>query len=160
MPEPNVESDAEGASEVVTVKQKKGTAGPSRRKLVIPSLPHGHFNRPSKHPRFDDSDLDDIMMQHFHAGTIVVPSTKVLKPHSSKGKARAKGSSKNVAVKLELTCASPATIEPSAASTQLEQMIELSQQPPCKELHLEGSQVMISLVRWAWAGVMQSRLST
>ena len=87
-----------------------------------------HFKRPPKCPRFDDSDPDDIMMQHAHAGTIIILSTKVLKPCSSKGKSHTKGSSKNAAVKSELTRASPATIEPSAASTQLEQMIELSQQ--------------------------------
>ncbi|KZT12092.1 uncharacterized protein LAESUDRAFT_754601 [Laetiporus sulphureus 93-53] len=127
MPEPNVESDAEGAPEVVTVKQEKDTAGPSRHKLAIPSPPRGHFDRPPKCSSFDDSDPDDIMMQHFHAGTIVVPSTKVLKLHSLKGKARTKGFSKNAAMKPELTRTSPAAIEPSAASMQLEQMIELSE---------------------------------
>ncbi|KZS99371.1 uncharacterized protein LAESUDRAFT_765619 [Laetiporus sulphureus 93-53] len=125
-PEPDVESDAEGAPKVVTIKQEKGTAGPSRRKLVVPLPPRGHLDRPSKCPRFDDSDPDDIMMQHTHAGTIIVPSTKVLKPHSSKGKSHAKGSSKAVTVKSELIRAPPTVIEPSAASTQLEQMIELS----------------------------------
>ncbi|KZT00304.1 uncharacterized protein LAESUDRAFT_764727 [Laetiporus sulphureus 93-53] len=128
MPEPDVESDTEGAPEVVTVKQEKDTARPSRCKLAIPPPLRGHFDRPPKCPRFDDSDLDDIMTQHFHAGTIVVLSIKVLKLHSLKGKAHAKGSSKNVAMKSELTRTLPATIEPSVASTQLEQMIELSQQ--------------------------------
>ncbi|KZT01722.1 uncharacterized protein LAESUDRAFT_763459 [Laetiporus sulphureus 93-53] len=127
-PKPDVESDAEDAPEVVTVKQEKGTTGPSRRKLAIPPPPRGCFNRPLKHPRFDASDPDDIMMQHAHAGIIVALPTRVLKPHSSKGKSHAKGSSKVATVKSEPIRASTAIIELSAASTQLERMIELSQQ--------------------------------
>ncbi|KZS99871.1 uncharacterized protein LAESUDRAFT_765143 [Laetiporus sulphureus 93-53] len=114
-PEPNAESDAEGTSEIVTVKQEKGTAGPSHHK-------------PLKCPHFNDSDPDNIMMQHAHVSTIVVPSTKVLKPHSSKGKAHAKGSFKAATMKSEPFSSSPATIEPSETSTQLEWMIELLQQ--------------------------------
>ncbi|KZT00154.1 uncharacterized protein LAESUDRAFT_764846 [Laetiporus sulphureus 93-53] len=127
-PEPNAESDAEGTPEVVTIKQEKGTAGPSRHKLVIPLLPCGQFNRPLKCPHFNDSDPDNIMMQHAHASTIVVPSTKVLKPHSSKGKAHAKGSFKAAIIKSEPFSSLPATIEPSETSTQLEWMIALLQQ--------------------------------
>ncbi|KZT00166.1 uncharacterized protein LAESUDRAFT_764856 [Laetiporus sulphureus 93-53] len=127
-PEPNAKSDAEGTPEVVTVKQEKGTAGPSRHKLVIPLPPCGQFNRPLKCPHFNDSDPDNIMTQHAHASTIVVPSTKVLKLHSSKGKAHAKGSFKAVTMKSELFSSSPATIEPFETSTQLEWMIELLQQ--------------------------------
>ncbi|KZT01721.1 uncharacterized protein LAESUDRAFT_763455 [Laetiporus sulphureus 93-53] len=128
MPKPDVEFDAEDAPEVVTVKQEKGTAGPSHCKLVIPPPLRDHFDRPPKRPRFEDSDPDDIMMQHTHTDTIVVPSTKVLKPCSSKGKSHAKGSSKVATMKSELIHVLTAVIKPSAASTQLEQMIELSQQ--------------------------------
>ncbi len=88
----------------------------------------GHFDWPPKCPHFDDSDPDNVMMQHFHAGTIMVPSAKTLKPCSSKGKAHAKGLSKATTMKSELVSALPAALEPSAASTQLEQMIKLSQQ--------------------------------
>ncbi|KZS99869.1 uncharacterized protein LAESUDRAFT_765141 [Laetiporus sulphureus 93-53] len=98
MPKPDVESDTEGAPEIVTVKQEKGTTGPSRHKLVIPPPLHDHFDRPPKCPRFDDFNPDDI------------------------------GSSKAMTVKSEPIHASTAVIEPSEASTQLEWMIKLSQQ--------------------------------
>ncbi|KZS99486.1 uncharacterized protein LAESUDRAFT_765473 [Laetiporus sulphureus 93-53] len=123
MPMPETGLEVEDVTEEVPIKQEKDTASPSRHKLVIPQLPRGQFDRPSKCPYFDDSDLDDIMTQHFHAGTIVVPLTKMLKSCSLKGKAHAQGSFKAMTVKLEPVSALPATIEPSAASMQLERMM-------------------------------------
>ncbi|KZT02112.1 uncharacterized protein LAESUDRAFT_763049 [Laetiporus sulphureus 93-53] len=125
---PETKSEVDDVSDEVVVKQEKEAAGPSHRNLAIPPPPSARLDCPSKHPHINDSDPDDIMTQHFHAGTIVVPSTKVLKPRSSKSKSHIKGSSKTATAKLEPSRASATAIEPSAASTQLEQMIELSQQ--------------------------------
>ncbi|KZT05130.1 uncharacterized protein LAESUDRAFT_760580 [Laetiporus sulphureus 93-53] len=127
-PAPETGSEVKELPDKIIVKQEKDTADPSCHNLAIPPLPCGHSDWPSKHPRFNDSDPNNIMMQHFHASTIVVSSTKVLKLRSSKGKAHVKGSSKSAIMKSELTHASSATIEPSLASTQLERIIELSQQ--------------------------------
>ncbi|KZT11277.1 uncharacterized protein LAESUDRAFT_754939 [Laetiporus sulphureus 93-53] len=125
---PETESEVDDAFDEVVVKQEKEAAGPSCRNLAIPPPPSARLDHPSKHPRIDDSNPDDIMMQHFHAGTIVVPSTKVFKSRSSKSKSHVKGSSKTTTAKLEPSHTSATAIEPSVASTQLERMIELSQQ--------------------------------
>ncbi|KZT10269.1 uncharacterized protein LAESUDRAFT_755775 [Laetiporus sulphureus 93-53] len=116
---PETESEVDDASDEVVVKQEKEAAGPSHRNLAIPPPLSG-----AVHPR----RLSSFLLTHFHASTIVVPLTKVLKPHSSKSKSHIKGSSKTTTVKLEPSRASATVIEPSAASTQLKQMIELSQQ--------------------------------
>ncbi|KZS99560.1 uncharacterized protein LAESUDRAFT_765402 [Laetiporus sulphureus 93-53] len=94
-PEPETGLKVEDAPKEVIVKQKKDTVETS------------HY-------------LDDVMTQHAYTSTIIIPSSKILKLCSKKGKAHAKGSSQVVLVKSELGSALLATLEPSLISMQLE----------------------------------------